>query len=30
VNRIKWTLSAALSSAAPNNQGTLQFVSRIR
>jgi uncharacterized repeat protein (TIGR01451 family) len=30
VNRIRWRLLAALSSIAPNNQGTLQFVSRIR
>ena len=30
VNRIRWRLLAALSSVAPNNQGTLQFVSRIR
>ena len=30
VNRIRWRFLAALSSVAPNNQGTLQFVSRIR
>ena len=30
VNRIRWRLLAALSSVAPNNQGTLSFVSRIR
>ena len=30
VNRIRWRLLAALSSVAPNNQGTLTFVSRIR
>jgi hypothetical protein len=30
VNRIRWRLSAALSSVAPNNQGTLSFISRIR
>jgi uncharacterized repeat protein (TIGR01451 family) len=30
VNRIRWRLQAALSSAAPNNQGTLSFISRIR
>ena len=30
VNRIRWRLLSSLSSAAPNNQGTLQFVSRIR
>ena len=30
VNRIRWRLLAALSSTAPNNQGTLSFVSRIR
>ena len=30
VNRIRWRLLAALSSVAPNNQGTLSFISRIR
>ena len=30
VNRIRWRLLTALSSVAPNNQGTLQFISRIR
>lgn len=30
VNRIRWRLLAALSNAAPNNQGVLSFVSRIR
>lgn len=30
VNRIRWLLLAALSSTAPNNSGTLSFVSRIR
>ena len=30
VNRIRWRLLAALSSVAPNNQGTIQFISRIR
>jgi len=30
VNRIRWRLSAALSSVAPNNQGTLSFISKIR
>ncbi|HZI40694.1 MAG TPA: hypothetical protein VFD67_03305 [Gemmatimonadaceae bacterium] len=30
VNRIRWRFLAALSSVAPNNQGTLSFVSRIR
>ena len=30
VNRIRWRLQAALSSTAPNNQGTLSFISRIR
>ena len=30
VNRIRWRLQAALSSIAPNNQGTLSFISRIR
>ncbi len=30
VNRIRWRLLAALSSAAGSNQGTLQFISRIR
>jgi len=30
VNRIRWVLLAALSSTAPNNSGTLSFVSRIR
>lgn len=30
VNRIRWRLLAALSSVAPNNQGLLSFVSRIR
>jgi uncharacterized repeat protein (TIGR01451 family) len=30
VNRIRWRLQAVLSSVAPNNQGTLQFMSRIR
>jgi len=30
VNRIRWSLLAALSSTAPNNSGTLSFVSRIR
>jgi uncharacterized repeat protein (TIGR01451 family) len=30
VNRIRWRLSTALSSIAPNNQGTLSFISRIR
>jgi uncharacterized repeat protein (TIGR01451 family) len=30
VNRIRWRLLAALSSVAPNNQGTLSFVSRIK
>lgn len=30
VNRIRWRLLAALSSVAPNNQGTMSFVSRIR
>jgi uncharacterized repeat protein (TIGR01451 family) len=30
VNRIRWRLLAALSSTAPNNQGTLSFVSKIR
>ena len=30
VNRIRWRLLAALSSVAPNNQGTLSFISRIK
>lgn len=30
VNRIRWRLLNSLSNVAPNNQGTLQFVSRIR
>jgi len=30
VNRIRWRFLAALSSAAGSNQGTLQFVSRVR
>lgn len=30
VNRIQWTIPQPLSSVAPNNSGTLQFVSRIR
>ena len=30
VNRIRWRLLASLSSTAPNNQGTLSFISRIR
>ena len=30
VNRIRWSLLAALSSTAPNNSGTLSFISRIR
>ena len=30
VNRIRWRLQAALSNTAPNNQGTLSFISRIR
>jgi uncharacterized repeat protein (TIGR01451 family) len=30
VNRIRWRLQAALSATAPNNQGTLSFISRIR
>ncbi len=30
VNRIRWRLLTALSSVAPNNQGTLLFISRIR
>lgn len=30
VNRIRWRLQAALPSTAPNNQGTLSFISRIR
>lgn len=30
VNRIRWRFLAALSSVAPNNQGTLSFISRIR
>jgi uncharacterized repeat protein (TIGR01451 family) len=30
VNRIRWRLLAALSNAVPNNQATLQFVSRSR
>ena len=30
VNRIRWQLLAALSSTAPNNSGTLSFISRIR
>ena len=30
VNRIRWRLLAALSSTAGSNQGTLQFISRIR
>ena len=30
VNRIRWRLLAALSNVAPNNQGTLSFISRIK
>ena len=30
VNRVRWTLTGTLSSTAPNNTGTVQFVSRIR
>ena len=30
VNQIRWRLLAALSSVAPNNQGTLSFISRIK
>ena len=30
VNRIRWRLQNPLSSSAPNNTGTLQFVTQIR
>ena len=30
VNRVRWTLTGTLSSTAPDNTGTVQFISRIR
>ena len=30
VNRVRWRLQNPLSSSAPNNAGTLQFVAQIR